>query len=62
MGIGKIARGVGKVGLLLEGLTYAVAAGKALMQTIKGDPAARRDGESRQDHADDISHGSEGEG
>ncbi|MGB3931258.1 MAG: hypothetical protein WBL20_20135 [Sphingobium sp.] len=45
MGLGKLARGLGKVGLLIEGIGYAVAAGKALVKAIKGDPAVRRDDE-----------------
>lgn len=52
MGVGKIARGLGKVGLLIEGVGYIVAAGRALVRSIKGDPAERRDDE-RQDLAPD---------
>jgi len=52
VGFGKIARGLGKVGLLIEGVGYIVAAGRALVQSIKGDPAERRDDE-RQDQGRD---------
>ncbi|MBZ9649983.1 hypothetical protein K9B33_20830 [Sphingobium sp. 3R8] len=38
MGIGKIARGLGKVGMLVEGVGYLVATGRALVKAIKGDP------------------------
>lgn len=41
MGIGKIVRGLGKVGLALEGLGYAVAAGRALVRAVKGRPSNR---------------------
>ncbi|MGW8202963.1 hypothetical protein ACWGM0_10500 [Sphingomonas bisphenolicum] len=36
MGIGKIARGLGKVGMLIEGLGYVVAAGQTLAKAIRG--------------------------
>lgn len=52
MGLGKIARGLGKAGLLIEGVGYIVAAGHALVRSIKGDPAGRRDDE-RQDQGRD---------
>lgn len=35
MGIGKIGRGLGKVGLLIEGLTYVWSAGRALTRAVK---------------------------
>ncbi|WP_311267436.1 hypothetical protein [Sphingobium sp. WCS2017Hpa-17] len=53
MGLGKIARGLGKVGLAIEGLGYIVAAGRALVKSIKGDPA-RRDEGVRQDRGGDT--------
>lgn len=43
MGLGKITRGLGKVGLAFEALGYVVTGAKALMRAIKGDPGARRD-------------------
>ncbi|SES03525.1 hypothetical protein [Sphingobium sp. YR768] len=55
MGLGKIARGAGKVGLLLEGLTHIATAGRALVKAVRGrsekageplpDPYDRGDGE-----------------
>ena len=53
MGLGKIARGAGKVGLVLEAAGYVIAAGRALVNVIKGDPAARRDKGVRQDRDGD---------
>lgn len=35
MGVGRIARGLGKVGLLIEGLTYAWSAGRALVRAVR---------------------------
>ncbi|WP_311269761.1 hypothetical protein [Sphingobium sp. WCS2017Hpa-17] len=49
MGLGKIARGLGKVGLAIEGLGYIVAAGRALVRAVKGDPS---DTEGRQNRWD----------
>jgi hypothetical protein len=60
MGIGKIARGLGKVGLLIEGVGYIVAAGRALVRSVKGDPTERRD-DDRQDQAPDTAGGHEGQ-
>lgn len=54
MGIGRFARGLGKVGLAIEGLGYIVAAGRALITAIKGDPAPRRDEGVRQDRNGDT--------
>lgn len=36
MGLGKITRGLGKVGLALEALGYVIAGGKAVVKVIKG--------------------------
>lgn len=47
MGLGKIARGAGKVGLALEGLGYVWQAGSALYRMIRG----KRLGEAPQDAA-----------
>lgn len=47
MGLGRIARQLGKVGLLIEGVGYVVAAGKALVRAVKGGPAERRDDEGQ---------------
>lgn len=38
MGLGKIARQLGKVGLAIEGLGYIVAAGRAVVKAVRGDP------------------------
>lgn len=46
MGLGRIARGLGKVGLLIEGVGYVVAAGKALAAAI-----TRRPSQEQADHA-----------
>mgnify|MGYP007095394611 CR=1 FL=1 len=43
MGLGKITRGLGKVGLAFEALGYVVAGAKALVRGVKGAPGARRD-------------------
>ena len=57
MGLGKIARGLGKVGLLIEGVGYIVAAGRALVRSIKGDPAERRDDERQDQGRDSAARG-----
>lgn len=54
MGLGRFARGLGKVGLAIEGLGYIVAAGRALIRAVKSDPAARRDEGLRQDRNGDT--------
>ncbi len=61
MSIGKLARGLGKVGQALEGVGYVVSAGRALVKAIKGDPAARRDEGVRQDQGDDTQAASGGQ-
>jgi hypothetical protein len=43
MGLGKITRGLGKVGLAFEALGYVVVGGKALIRAVKGVPDTRRD-------------------
>lgn len=53
MGLGKIARGLGKVGLAIEAARYAWIGGKALWEAVRGDPAARRD-DMRQDRPTSI--------
>lgn len=61
MGLGRIARGLGKVGLLIEGVGYVVTAGRALWRAVRGsrsqqaDDRGASDGDiARQDGADDI--------
>ena len=49
MGLGKIARGAGKIGLAIEGLGYIVAAGRALVTAIKGDPSDTEGRSNRRD-------------
>ncbi|WIA58080.1 hypothetical protein N6H05_09895 [Sphingobium sp. WTD-1] len=43
MGLGKITRGLGKVGLAFEALGYVAAGAKALVRAVRGAPGARRD-------------------
>ncbi|NBB37630.1 hypothetical protein [Sphingobium yanoikuyae] len=45
MGLGKIARGLGKVGLAFEALGYAWSAGGALVKAIKGKRSTRDPGD-----------------
>jgi hypothetical protein len=55
MGLGKITRGLGKVGLAFEALGYVVTAAKALARAVKRAPDARRDDvESRQELENDT--------
>jgi len=42
MGLGKITRTAGKVGLAFEALGYVVAGAKALVRAVKGAPDTRR--------------------
>ncbi|MBO9526406.1 MAG: hypothetical protein J7517_09800 [Sphingobium yanoikuyae] len=54
MGLGKITRGLGKVGLAFEALGYVVTGAKALVRAIKGAPGARHeDAEPRQERRED---------
>lgn len=55
MGIGKIARGLGKVGLLIEGLGYVVSAGKALIVAVKRRPSEEQADNSAQSREDQQS-------
>ncbi|QJR00863.1 hypothetical protein HH800_00820 [Sphingobium yanoikuyae] len=56
--MGKITRGLGKVGLALEALGYVVIAAKAIGRAIKRAPDARRDDdESRQELGNDTKGG-----
>lgn len=65
MGLGKIARGLGKVGLAFEALGYVVAGGKALIRAVKGVHDTRRDddgprqGQAQNSCLDDVSQGAE---
>lgn len=45
MGLGKIARGLGKVGQMIEGVGYVWLAGAALIRAVRG----KRLGEASQD-------------
>lgn len=51
MGLGRLARRLGKVGLAIEGLGYIVAAGRALMRAAKGDPSNTEGRSNRWDQA-----------
>ena len=61
MGLGKITRGLGKIGLAFEALSYVVAGGKALIRAVKGVPDTRRDddgprqGQAQSSGLDDLS-------
>ena len=55
MGLGKITRGLGKVGLAFEALGYVVTAVKALGRAVSRAPDARRDDDvSRQEPENDT--------
>lgn len=62
MGLGKIARGAGKVGLLIEGIAYIVAAGRALVKAVKGDPDDTEGRSNRQDRGGDITTARDSQG
>ena len=60
MSLGKITRGLGKVGLAFEALGYVVTAVKALGRAVKRAPDARRDDDKvRQEQALDSARGIE---
>ena len=46
MGLGKITRGLGKVGLALEAIRYIVLGGAAIVNAVRGKPV-----EEKQDSA-----------
>lgn len=48
MGLGKITRGFGKIGLAFEALGYVVTGGKALVRAVRGAPDERRDDERQE--------------
>ncbi|WP_313333229.1 hypothetical protein [Sphingobium yanoikuyae] len=56
MGLGKITRGLGKVGLAFEALGYVWSAGGALVKAIKGKPSAGDRPNSGGDPHSDTSH------
>ncbi|MEO7468951.1 MAG: hypothetical protein ABIV36_18185 [Sphingobium limneticum] len=63
MGLGKITRGLGKVGLAFEALGYVVAGGKALVRAVKGAPDAyHANVRPRQEQATDNSPPVESQG
>lgn len=63
MGLGKITRGLGKVGLAFEALGYVVAGAKVLVQAIKRAPDARRDDDGpRQEPGFDSARGMKSQG
>ncbi len=55
MGLGKITRGLGKVGLAFEALGYAWSAGGALVKAIKGKRSTRDPGDGPGDSDDRAS-------
>lgn len=68
MGLGKITRGLGKVGLAFEALGYVWSAGSALVKRVKGKRSGRNPGdgagvtdEGARNHADDDEPELEGE-
>lgn len=56
MGLGKITRGLGKVGLAFEALGYVVAGARALVRAVRGAPDGRRDDERQEQdqHTDEA--------
>lgn len=52
MGFGRIARQLGKVGMLIESVGYVVAVGVALAETVR-----RRKSEQRDDRASESDDG-----
>lgn len=63
MGLGKITRGLGKVGLAFEALGYVWSAGGALVKQVKGKRSGRNPGEGARvpDDAHDHSQGTQPE-
>ena len=61
MGLGKITRGLGKVGLAFEARGYVVAGAKALVRAIKRAPDARRDDDVSRQEPDGHIVGNPGE-
>lgn len=68
MGLGKITRGLGRVGLAFEALGYVWSAGSALVKRVKGKRSGRNPGDSAgapdegaRNHADDDKPEFEGE-
>lgn len=51
MGLGRLARRLGTIGMVIEGVGYVVTAGVRIVRAIKGDPAESRD--ARQDRIGD---------
>lgn len=56
MGLGKITRGLGKVGLAFEALGYVWSAGSALVKHVNGKRSARDPGDGT-GSADDSASG-----
>lgn len=57
MGIGKLTRAAGKIGLAVEGLTYLWQAGSALFAAIRGKSSQQPTSEIEQPTADAGQHG-----
>lgn len=62
MGLGKITRGLGKVGLAFEALGYVWAAGSALVKAVKGKRSAGNSSNNAEDIDRDVrgQHADEG--
>lgn len=54
MTLGRIARGLGKVGILIEAAAYVATGMRALVKAVKGDPIAQREGGAQQGAPPDI--------
>lgn len=61
MGLGKITRGLGKVGLAFEALGYVWSAGSALVKHVKGKRSGRNPGDGARVSDDDARDHSQGD-
>lgn len=49
MGLGKITRGLGKVGLALEAIRYIVLGGAAIVNAVRGRTVEEKEGSTGED-------------
>ncbi|MGA1853022.1 hypothetical protein VH570_19500 [Sphingobium sp. HT1-2] len=49
MGLGKITRGLGKVGLALEAVRYIVLGGAAVVDAVRGKPVEEKEDSAGED-------------
>jgi hypothetical protein len=49
MGLGKITRGLGKVGLALEAIRYIVLGGAAIVNAVRGKPIEEKENSASED-------------